>query len=201
MNVSSALRSRFVPALLSLGLAVGSVQAAVVTSQIGVDDGLGLGVQAGEVIDYFSLPLGTGPGEWHDGGGFSAALNSSWSGQLVSARLELFAGGWGLDGQAQVFLNNVLIGLVTEGDLANLGDNYATFDAFDLIDPLGLLNVNADNSFEVRTSGPDDAGVLGFARLTLTTRDAANAVPEPASYALAGLALAGALVAWRRQAR
>lgn len=200
MKPRNFLASCLSAALLCGGLWAAPAWAGTVTSSYGADDGLGLGLASGDMVFPLDLFPGTGVAEW-DIGGRSVLLGSSWSGTLQSASLSIFSGGWGLDAPAQVVLNNQLVGSLTvaDGSATPGGDNLAFRDVFDLGGFLGLLTGN--DLFEIRTVNPDDDGTLGFLGLTLVTQDAGggNTVPEPASIALAGVAMAGALLTRRRR--
>jgi len=183
-------------------VATGAVTAAPVVSLVGDKDGLGLGLVSGDGFSFADVGPADGDGtdEWIFGG-MSTLHMSSWTGTLVSASLELFSGGWGLDSQAQVYLNGTLVGLLSNGDDSGPNGNAAFLDSFDLTPFLSALTGN--DSVEIRTSNPDDGGALDYSQLTLQVRDATgggNDVPEPATLALVSLALAGA-VALRRRSR
>ncbi len=198
--MTSKLRARF----LALALAVlgSTAQASVVESRFGATDGLGIGLADGGTFQFADLtnPQADGTNDWTFGG-FTAELGASWSGSLTGASLDVFAGGWGLGGQASVYLNNQFVGLLTngDGDPDGLG-NTAWLDTFDLAAVLGLIG--ADNTVEIRTVDADDGGSLGYVRLVLQTQDAADGtMPEPGSLALAAVALAGAVRVTRRRRR
>jgi hypothetical protein len=198
--MKNSIRSCLTVLGLALSLATSSAAAATVETRFGALDGLGIGLASGDSFEYGNLvnPQADGTNDWF-GGGFTASLDTiSWSGSLTGASLQVFSGGWGFGGNAGVYLNNQLVGELTNGD-SGAGDlSYAYLDSFDLAAFLGLIA--ADNTVEVRAVDIDDGGSLGYIVLTLQTQDATgNTVPEPASAALAGVALAGVLLTRRRR--
>lgn len=198
---SLLLNSRAARSLLALVLtaAAAVAQAAPIVSRFGTQDGFGVGIASGDVFSPFDLVAGQGDGadEWREGG-LSITLDSAWTEPLTGARLEVFSGGWGLDGAAQVLLNDQLVGQLTVADGDTLGDNFAFLDVFDLTSALPFIT--GRDVVEIRTANSADAGVLGYVKLILQTQDAGgNTVPEPASLALACAAIAGAALARRRR--
>jgi hypothetical protein len=185
---------------LALALTLAPATAATVETRFGALDGLGIGLVSGDAFELDDLvnPQPDGTNDWAFGG-FTAQLGASWSGSLTGAYLQVFSGGWGLDGNAGVYLNNQWVGELTNGDgfTNGAGRNTAWLDSFDLAGFLGLIDVN--NVIEIRTIETGDGGSLGYIKLTLQTQDAAGTVPEPASIALAAVALAGVLLTRRRR--
>lgn len=190
-------------ALVVWGLCVTSLVAgaATVTTRFGSQDGFGIGIRSGDAFLFEDLvmPSGEGTDEWIYGG-LTAQLSSSWTGNLQDAQLQVFSGGWGLDGPAGVYLNGVRVGALSDGDNGAGDLNHAYLDTFDLQSFLNELT--GLDSIEIRAANPDDGGVVGFIQLSLQTQDApGSTVPEPASLALAAVALAGVALTTRRRRR
>jgi len=200
-TMKNSIRSCLTVLGFALSLATSSAFAATVETRFGALDGLGIGLASGDsfMFDQLANPQADGTNDWAYGG-FSAQLSIAWSGSLTGASLRVFSGGWGQDGNAGVYLNNQLVGQLTstDGDGDGSGINTAWLDSFNLEAFLGLIGT--DNVIDIRAVNPDDGGSLGYIVLTLQTQDATgNTVPEPGSVALAGIAIAGALLTRRRR--
>lgn len=183
---------------ITLALAPLASQAGQITVRYGALDGLGIGVGDGDAFEFLDLlgPEPDGTNGWAFGG-FSAPITSAWSGTLTGASLQVFAGGWGFNGPAAVYLNNQQVGTLSVGEDAN-GTNTAHLDQYDLGAFLGLLT--GQDLVEIRTLDVDDGGVLGYLQLTLQTQSGGGGTaPEPASAWLVAAALAAGLLARRRR--
>ncbi len=181
---------------VTLALAPLASQAGQITARYGALDGLGIGVGDGDAFEFLDLlgPEPDGTNGWTFGG-FSAPISSAWSGTLTGASLQVFAGGWGYNGAATVYLNNQLVGTLSLGEDAN-GVNTAHLDQFNLDAFLSLLT--GQDLVELRAD-PDDGGVVGYVQLSLQTQTGGGGTaPEPASAWLVAAALAAGLLARRR---
>lgn len=199
--VKTCLRAAFAAVLLGTA---GIASAGAIVSQVGDKDGFGIGVLAGDVFDPFDVqfgsPDGDGTDEWVDGG-LSVQHVYSLTGNILSASLEVFSGGWGRFASAEVRLNGLRIGDLTAGQTSTV-DGIANLDPFDLTPYIALLTGN-DTIHIVPMGTTDlagDDGVLDYSLLTIVT-DPSGTVPEPTSWALTALALAGLAASRRRQAR
>lgn len=208
MNLASSSRRWLSAALLSLGALAGSAQAApTVVTLYGNANGFGTtpGLAVGGQFLFSDLPdasSGSDTDAWILEGGFSALLNTGYSGDLVdSAVLKVVSGGWGLGGRASLYLNGEFVGKISDGDPGTEQFNKVVEDSFDLIDLLNLLT-GVNDKFEIRPVDGFDGGAVDFLELTFVLPDPGtpgNTVPEPASAVLAGIAVAGAALARRRR--
>lgn len=205
-----------------LALAGGVASAGLVVSEVGVANGFGVAVAADGSFDSFDIELGMPPGDGTDEWLVGTSVHhqfAPFSGNITAATLTLGSGGWGfLDpagsaSPATVFIQSGVdqleIGMLSLGENGDV--NVSATDVFTLTsDALALL---ASGDVQVRivpvfglhatgTDPEDDYGVLDFSRLTITTdAGGTSQVPEPTTWALTALALAGLAASRRRQAR
>ena len=175
-------------------LVAGAAQAGVIVKTVGDLDGFGIGVANGGLLDVFFVGPADGDGtdELIDGG---TAINLGYAltGNVLSAQLEIFSGGWGTYGAASISINGTVIGLLTDGETGL--DSFAYRDVFTLNAAQQALLTGNDTVTITPAGGIEiDQGVIDYLRLSVTT-DAQNNVPEPAGYGLVGLALFAAGVA------
>jgi len=177
--------------------AAGVTNAVTVVSTLGDKDGFGIGVANGSGFDFEALGAGDGDGTdvWHDGK-LSFALNYALPGQITAASLELFSGGFGLEGPARLYLNGTFVATLTIGDDVGPLYNYAFKEIFDLTSFAPLLT--GHDAFEIRlAAGDDDSGALDYAQLTVTS-DVVTTIPEPATNVLLGVGLLSLLLVRHR---
>ena len=188
--------------VLAMAIA-GAAAATPVVSLFGADDGMGIGLMVGEEFFPFDLvnPGADGSGDWMNGFATIQHANA-FTGTVIGAVLEIFSGGWGYGGATKVNFNGNFLGYLTSTDPSVLGSaaNRTVLDSFDFSGHLDWVTGHDLVSFEFADAL--DFGAIGFSRLTLQVNDTTGGgtgVPEPATFALAALALAGVALQRRRR--
>jgi hypothetical protein len=198
--------SRIACALVVVCLGASSARAVpTITSLIGDKDGLGIGVSAGQEFYWGAIASAAedafGTDAWVTG-------SKSWThtydidaldGPVTAATLDIFHGGDGFGGPAQVFLNGTSIGFLTDSDGLDGSPAYTTFpniahrDVFDITAYVGLLTGN--DTVRVQTISAGDGWAFDYSELRLSTHQAAPTIPAPGAALLAvlGTGLVGSL--------
>ena len=167
--------------------------AAVIVDLYGDKDGLGIGVADGDSFFFGDVTaddpadVGTITDRWMFGDQtWSHTYDLTGLGTVTGGSLEIFTGGQGWFGQSSLFLDGVFVGLLTDGDGFDGGDNAnrARLDTFDLA--AFLPQIDGANTLRVDTVRSGDGWALDYSELTITT-----AVPEPATLWLIGVGLLG----------
>ncbi|MDH3209777.1 MAG: hypothetical protein OEL91_05295 [Burkholderiaceae bacterium] len=182
-------------------MAASGTASAVTASLVGDKNGFGLdpSLQSGDPFDNFFIPYyDAAEGNITDrviDTSFSFVHNYSVIGPILAASVELLSGGWGLYGPASVYINDVLVGELSDGEIGLT--EYVRLDIFDLTPLLAQLALSGNDKVEIRpiAGGIElDSGALDYSLITVT------AVPEPVSAGLVVLGLAVVGMAARRRA-
>ena len=182
-------------------------QANVVTTTFGTQDAFGFvtGPVSGQEFSTFNLFDCGSAGGLSDCVSFETfTFTHSYTpaGVATQATLELFTAGWGLYAPAQVWVNDVFVGSLTDGE-DSAGTETTWLNTFDLTPYLASINLSGNDRVQIRVATGDplvlDGGALDYSILRVLSGFTGGSVPLPATPALllAGLA---ALVLVRRRA-
>jgi len=166
------------------------VQAKVITAQIGDEDGLNIGILADEIlpndiVTAMGPPDGDGTDEWVFGSQtFNLLYDISGIRSIKSAYLEVFTGGQGYLGISSLYIDDLFVGQLTDGDIGTTDNNIARLDIFDLA--LFSSALDGDTNFSIQTN-INDGWALDYMRLKMIV----SPVPIPAAVWLFGTALIG----------
>ena len=173
---------------------VGVANATTVVDLYGDQDGFGIGLSHGDGANYTSIVNEADDDGFTDTWVYST---QSWShvydlsslGTLTTATLEIFTLGQGLQGLTSLYVDDQLVGTLTDGDDVGPAYNYAFIDSFDLLAFSSYLD-GAD-TLRIETLSSGDGWALDYSMLTLS--DDVSSVPVPAAVWLFGSGLIGLL--------
>jgi hypothetical protein len=200
-------RQLHVLAAAALLAAASLAHANLVTSSFGTEDAFGIvaGPVSGQEFSTFNLFDCGSTGGLADCVSFETfTFNHVYTpaGAATQAELQLFTSGWGLYARAEVWVNGVFAGSLTDGE-DNTGTETAWLDTFDLTPYLAIINLTGNDQVQIRVATGDpqvlDGGALDYSILRVLSGPTGGSVPLPAtpSLVLAGLA---ALALVRRRA-
>ncbi|MFN9745949.1 MAG: PEP-CTERM sorting domain-containing protein [Betaproteobacteria bacterium] len=200
-------RQLHVMAAAALLAAAPLAHADVVTSTFGTQDAFGFvtGPVSGQEFSTFNLFDCGSTGGLADCVSFETFTfihSYTPAGTATQATLQLFTAGWGLYAPAEVWVNDVFVGSLTDGE-DNTGTETAWLDTFDLTPYLASINLTGNDRVQIRVATGDplvlDGGGLDYSILRVLSGSTGGAVPVPTTPALllAGLA---ALALVRRRA-
>ena len=158
--------------------------------------------EAGGIRRGCSIVVGDGTDQWRVGDfEFTHSHDISGSGGITFATLEIFTGGQGWLGLTSLYIDNQLVGTLTDGDTSTGltgGQNIARLDTFDMmpfssfLDGADEIKVDTFYSGDIDNDGDidEDGWVLDYSRLTITYENAnpnvTTPVPEPGGLAFVG---------------
>jgi hypothetical protein len=170
---------------------------ALTTSDLYGDiDGMGIsGLSDGAAFDWTAVTsgaadAGTITDQWmYADHSWTHTYDISGLGTLTSATLEIATGGQGWYGLTSIYIDDILVGTLTDGDTNDGGTNENLYqvDTFDLLS----LGVNFQGASTLKTVhvNSGDGWALDYSLLTIS--DDAAPVPEPATMLLFGTGIAG----------
>jgi len=177
MNFTKAI----LPLLLISAL---SAKAADAGSLLGDKDGFGIGILPDQ---GFNWSLVHGPAEAASTDSWIGSSNSwiqtydiSSLGALTSASITVMAGGLGYGELASLYIDNVFVGTLSDGDGVGPAYNYAKLDTFDLLPFAAKLT--GSNTFTIKAAS-GDGWALDYSELKFSGSGEAS-VPDAGSTGL-----------------
>ncbi len=185
--------------------AVGIANAITITDLYGDKDGFGLGITNG-----YTQPTWPAPNIVQDDAADTGTITDMklWSDQtwshtydisefttIASASLEIMTYAQGYKGTTNLYLDDQLVGSLTDGDNtwedSSPNENQAWIDIFDLLP--SSYSLDGASTLRIDVTRSDDWWYLDYSELTITGEKGGRAapVPEPSTMVLLGCGLMG----------